>query len=212
MSDADSRMRDIMTRAIVIPVYTPGGVDEAIQVAQALARGGVSVIEVTLRTKIAMDALKAMIDVSPTLAIGAGTVLTGAQMEAVAKAGAAFAVSPGCTPALVRAAKQNHLPYLPGIATASELMQGMEQGLANFKFFPAAQAGGTAMLSAFAGPFPDIRFCPTGGISLQTAPDYLRLKNVSCVGGSWLTTPERLARSDWQGIEQAAREAAGMVI
>lgn len=206
MSGADNRMREIMTRATVIPVYTPGSVDEAIQVAKALERGGLSVIEVTLRTSMAMDALKAMIDASPKIAIGAGTVVSARQMETLAGIGAAFAVSPGATSSLISAAQHSNLPYLPGIATASELMQGIESGLDCFKFFPAAQAGGPAMLSAFAGPFSDIRFCPTGGISLQTAPDYLRLKNVLCVGGSWLTTAERLAKSDWQGIEDAARE------
>lgn len=212
MSAADNRMREIMTRATVIPVYTPGSVDEAIQVAKALERGGLHVIEVTLRTSLAMDALKAMIEASPKIAIGAGTVVSTRQMETVAGIGAAFAVSPGATPSLISAAQHSNLPYLPGIATASELMRGMEAGLDCFKFFPAAQAGGTAMLSAFAGPFSDIGFCPTGGITLQTAPDYLCLKNVLCVGGSWLTMPERLAKSDWQGIEEAAREIAQLRI
>ncbi|MGH8051053.1 MAG: bifunctional 4-hydroxy-2-oxoglutarate aldolase/2-dehydro-3-deoxy-phosphogluconate aldolase [Arenimonas sp.] len=211
MSGADNRMREIMTRATVIPVYTPGSVDEAVQVAKALERGGLSVIEVTLRTSMAMDALKAMIAASPKLLIGAGTVVTTRQMETVASMGAAFAVSPGATPSLISAAQHSNLPYLPGIASASELMQGMESGLDCFKFFPAAQAGGPAMLSALAGPFSDIRFCPTGGITLQTAPDYLALKNVLCVGGSWLTTTERLAKSDWQGIEDAAKDVANLL-
>jgi len=205
MSDADSRMRDIMSRATVIPVYTPGSVEEAVKVAKTLARGGIEVIEVTLRNGIAMDALKAMIEVTPGIAIGAGTVVTTRQMETVAAMGAAFAVSPGTTPSLISASQYANLPYLPGIATASELMQGMQFGLSCFKFFPAAQAGGPALLSAFSGPFSDAVFCPTGGITLKTAPDYLRLKNVLCVGGSWLTTPERLAKSDWQGIEDAAK-------
>ncbi len=206
MSDADSRMREIMARATVIPVYTPGSVEEAVQVAKALARGGIEVIEVTLRNGIAMDALKAMIEASPNIAIGAGTVLTTRQMETVTNMGAAFAVSPGITPSLISAAQYGNLPYLPGIATASELMQGLQFGLSCFKFFPAAQAGGPALLSAFAGPFSDVVFCPTGGITSKTAPDYLRLNNVLCVGGSWLTTPERLAKSDWLGIEAAAKE------
>jgi len=211
MSDADNRMREIMTRATVIPVYTPGSVDEAVQVAKALARGGIEVIEVTLRNGIAMDALKAMIEISPGIAIGAGTVVTTRQMETVAAIGAAFAVSPGSTASLVSASQYANLPYLPGIATASELMQGLQSGLSCFKFFPAAQAGGPALLSAFAGPFSDVVFCPTGGITLKTAPDYLRLSNVLCVGGSWLTTAERLAKSDWQGIEEAAREIQALL-
>ncbi len=212
MSGADNRMREIMTRAKVIPVYTPGSVDEAVEVAKALERGGLAVIEVTLRSSMAMDALKAMIQSSPNIAIGAGTVVTARQMETVAAIGAAFAVSPGSTASLISAARHSNMPYLPGIATASELMQGMELGLDCFKFFPAVQAGGPPMLSAFAGPFSDIRFCPTGGISLKTAPDYLRLANVLCVGGSWITTAERLAKSDWQGIENAAREVTALVI
>lgn len=211
MSDADSRMREIMARATVIPVYTPGSVEEAVQVAKALARGGIEVIEVTLRNGIAMDALKAMIEASPNIAIGAGTVLTTRQMETVTKMGAAFAVSPGITPSLISAAQYGNLPYLPGIATASELMQGLQFGLSCFKFFPAAQAGGPALLSAFAGPFSDVVFCPTGGITLKTAPDYLRLNNVLCVGGSWLTTPERLEKSDWLGIEAAAEEITALL-
>lgn len=208
MSAADSPMRRLLGRAPVIPVYTPGSVEEAVQVAKALLRGGLPVIEVTLRTPVALAALKAMIEAAPEAAIGAGTVLAPAQLREVAEAGAAFAVSPGATPALLEAARELRFPFLPGIATASELMQGLESGLDCFKFFPAAQAGGPALLSALAGPFADVLFCPTGGITLATAPDYLRLDNVACVGGSWLTTRERLAAADWAGIEVAAREAS----
>lgn len=208
MSAADSAMRGLLKRAPVIPVYTPGSVDEAVQVAQALLCGGLPVIEVTLRTPIAMAALKAMVDVAPHAAIGAGTVLTPAQLREVKAAGAAFAVSPGGTTALYETARELDYPFLPGIATASELMLGLQAGLDCFKFFPAAQSGGVALLSSFAGPFADVLFCPTGGITLQTAPDYLHLGNVACVGGSWITTPARLAAKDWPGIEAAAREAA----
>lgn len=208
MSAADSAMRGLLKRAPVIPVYTPGSVDEAVQVAQALLCGGLPVIEVTLRTPIAMAALKAMVDVAPHAAIGAGTVLTPAQLREVKAAGAAFAVSPGGTTALYETARELDFPFLPGIATASELMLGLQAGLDCFKFFPAAQSGGVALLSSFAGPFADVLFCPTGGITLQTAPDYLHLGNVACVGGSWITTPARLAAKDWPGIEAAAREAA----
>ena len=208
MSAADSAMRGLLKRAPVIPVYTPGSVDEAVQVAQALLCGGLPVIEVTLRTPIAMAALKAMVDVAPHAAIGAGTVLTPAQLREVKAARAAFAVSPGGTTALYETARELDYPFLPGIATASELMLGLQAGLDCFKFFPAAQSGGVALLSSFAGPFADVLFCPTGGITLQTAPDYLHLGNVACVGGSWIITPARLAAKDWSGIEAAAREAA----
>lgn len=210
MSAADSAMRGLLKRAPVIPVYTPGSVDEAVQVALALRRGGLPVIEVTLRTPLAMAALKAMIDAAPDAAIGAGTVLTPLQLREVASVGAAFAVSPGGTPGLIETARELRFPFLPGIATASELMLGLQAGLDCFKFFPAAQIGGAALLSSFSGPFADVLFCPTGGITLATAPDYLRLGNVACVGGSWLTTRERLAAGDWAGIEAAAREASAL--
>src|SRR5690606_26432930 len=208
MSGADPRVRAVLRLAPVIPVFTPDDVDDAVQVAQALFRGGLPVIEVTLRTATAMAAIKAMAEAVPDAVIGAGTVLTAAQMEQVKKAGGRFAVSPGATDRLYAAARDADLPLLPGVATSSELMRGLEHGLDTFKFFPAVQAGGAAMLSAWNGPFGDVRFCPTGGISAQTAPQFLHLPNVLCVGGSWLTTGELLRTRDWVRIEQLAREAA----
>ncbi|WP_414604164.1 bifunctional 4-hydroxy-2-oxoglutarate aldolase/2-dehydro-3-deoxy-phosphogluconate aldolase [Stenotrophomonas sp. FR012] len=208
MSAADPRVRAVLKLAPVIPVYTPGSVEEAVQVAQALFRGGLPVIEVTLRTPQAMDAIRAMREAVPDAVVGAGTVLTPAQMQAARVAGARFAVSPGATPALYAAARDADLPYLPGVATGSELILGLEHGLDTFKFFPAVQAGGAALLSAWHGPFADVRFCPTGGISVQTAPQFLHLPNVLCVGGSWLTTPALLQTRDWDAIERLAREAA----
>lgn len=208
MSAADPRVRAVLKLAPVIPVYTPGSVEEAVQVAQALFRGGLPVIEVTLRTPQAMDAIRAMRAAVPDAVVGAGTVLTPAQMQAAREAGARFAVSPGATPALYAAARDADLPYLPGVATGSELILGLEHGLDTFKFFPAVQAGGAALLSAWHGPFADVRFCPTGGISVQTAPQFLHLPNVLCVGGSWLTTPALLQTRDWDAIERLAREAA----
>ncbi len=208
MSGADPRVRAVLRLAPVIPVFTPDDVDDAVQVAQALFRGGLPVIEVTLRTATAMAAIKAMAEAVPDAVIGAGTVLTAAQMEQVKAAGGRFAVSPGATDRLYAAARDTDLPLLPGVATSSELMRGLEHGLDTFKFFPAVQAGGAAMLSAWNSPFGDVRFCPTGGIGAQTAAQFLHLPNVLCVGGSWLTTPELLQARDWAGIERLAREAA----
>ncbi|SBV37431.1 multifunctional 2-keto-3-deoxygluconate 6-phosphate aldolase and 2-keto-4-hydroxyglutarate aldolase and oxaloacetate decarboxylase [uncultured Stenotrophomonas sp.] len=208
MSGADPRVRAMLKLAPVIPVFTPGDVDDAVQVAQSLFRGGLPVIEVTLRTATAMAAIKAMAEAVPDAVVGAGTVLSAAQMEQVKAAGGRFAVSPGATDWLYAAARDTDLPLLPGVATSSELMRGLEHGLDTFKFFPAVQAGGAAMLSAWNGPFSDVRFCPTGGISAQTASQFLHLPNVLCVGGSWLTTHELLQARDWAGIERLAREAA----
>ncbi len=208
MSGADPRVRAVLKLAPVIPVFTPDNVDDAVQVAQALFNGGLPVIEVTLRTPVAMDAIKAMVEAVPDAVVGAGTVLTPAQMEKVKAVGGRFAVSPGATDTLYAAARDTDLPFLPGVATSSELMRGLEQGLDTFKFFPAVQAGGVGMLSAWNGPFGDVRFCPTGGISAQTASQFLHLPNVMCVGGSWLTTRELLQARDWAGIEALARAAA----
>jgi len=211
MSGADPRVRAVLKLAPVIPVYTPESVDEAVHVAQALFNGGLPVIEVTLRTAIAMDAIQAMVEAVPDAVVGAGTVLTATQMERVKAVGGRFAVAPGATERLYAAARDTDLPFLPGIATSSELMLGLEHGLDTFKFFPAVQAGGTAMLSAWNGPFGDVRFCPTGGISAQTARDFLHLPNVLCVGGSWLTTRAMLQMRDWAGIEALARDSAALV-
>ncbi|AWH27474.1 MULTISPECIES: bifunctional 4-hydroxy-2-oxoglutarate aldolase/2-dehydro-3-deoxy-phosphogluconate aldolase [Stenotrophomonas] len=208
MSGADPRVRAVLKLAPVIPVFTPDDVDDAVQVAQALFRGGLPVIEVTLRTPRALEAIKAMVEAVPDAVVGAGTVMTPAQMHAAKAAGARFAVSPGATPTLYAAARDADLPYLPGVATGSELIVGLEHGLDTFKFFPAVQAGGAALLSAWHGPFADVRFCPTGGISVQTAPQFLHLPNVLCVGGSWLTTAALVQARDWQGIEDLARQAS----
>ena len=208
MSNADPRVRAVLKLAPVIPVFTPDNVDDAVQVAQALFRGGLPVIEVTLRTAVAMDAIRAMAEAVPDAVVGAGTVLNAAQMQQVKANGGRFAVSPGATDALYAAARDADLPFLPGVATSSELMRGLEQGLDTFKFFPAVQAGGAAMLAAWNGPFGDVRFCPTGGIGAHSASQFLHLPNVLCVGGSWLTSRALLQARDWAGIEQLAREAA----
>lgn len=208
MSGADPRVRAVLKLAPVIPVFTPENIDDAVEVARALFNGGLPVIEVTLRTPVAMEAIKAMVEAVPDAVVGAGTVLTAAQMEQVKQVGGRFAVSPGATPRLYAAARDTDLPFLPGVATSSELMLGLEHGLDTFKFFPAVQAGGAAMLSAWNGPFGDVRFCPTGGISAQTASQFLHLPNVLCVGGSWLTTRALIQARDWAGIEQLAHQAS----
>lgn len=211
MSGADPRVRAVLKLAPVIPVFTPESVEDAVEVARALFNGGLPVIEVTLRTPMAMDAIQAMVEAVPDAVVGAGTVLTAAQMEKVKQVGGRFAVSPGATPRLYAAARDTDLPFLPGVATSSELMLGLEHGLDTFKFFPAVQAGGATMLSAWNSPFGDVRFCPTGGISAQTARDFLHLPNVLCVGGSWLTTRALLQARDWAGIERLARDSAALV-
>ncbi|MBB1116082.1 bifunctional 4-hydroxy-2-oxoglutarate aldolase/2-dehydro-3-deoxy-phosphogluconate aldolase [Stenotrophomonas sp. W1S232] len=208
MSPADPRLRAMLRLAPVIPVYTPGSVDEAVAVAQALLDGGLPVIEVTLRTPVALEAIAAMVRAVPDAVVGAGTVLNGAQLEAVKAAGGRFAVAPGATDALYAAARAADLPLLPGVATASEIMRGLEHGVDTFKFFPAEAAGGTALLAAWNGPFADVRFCPTGGISQANARDYLTLPNVLCVGGSWLTERSLLQAGDYAAIGQLAAQAA----
>jgi 2-dehydro-3-deoxyphosphogluconate aldolase/(4S)-4-hydroxy-2-oxoglutarate aldolase len=210
MSVAESPIRALLRHAPVIPVYTPASVEEAVQVASALVRGGLPVIEVTLRTPAALDAIRAIARDVPGAIVGAGTVLDAAQVEAVRAAGAAFGVSPGATPRLLAAVRDHALPFLPGIATASELMAGLEAGLDTFKFFPAVPAGGVAMLSSFAGPFPQVKFCPTGGISPATAPDFLAQPNVICIGGSWLTPRGLLEQRDWPAVEHLARATAAL--
>ena len=206
----DPRLRAMLKLAPVIPVFVPDDVASAVQTARALLRGGLPVIEVTLRTPQALDAIAAIAEQVPDMVVGAGTVLTPDQLKAVQQAGARFAVSPGATDALYWAARETGLPLLPGVATASEIQRGLEHGLDTFKFFPAVPAGGTAMLAAFAGPFADVRFCPTGGITPATARDFLRQSNVLCVGGSWLTPRDAIAAGNWSLIEQLAAEAAAL--
>lgn len=190
----------------VIPVLTIARADEAVPLAQALVDGGLSVLEVTLRTGAALDAISAIARDIPKAIIGAGTVLTPADLGHARNAGAKFAISPGLTDALAH--KADSFPLLPGIATASEIMRGREHGLHHFKFFPAESSGGIAALKSFAGPFSDARFCPTGGITLETAPAYLALANVMCVGGSWMVPQRLMDTKDWPAITNLARGAA----
>lgn len=206
----ESPIRALLRRAPVIPVYGPASVDEAVRVGEALVRGGLTVIEVTLRTPVAIDALAAMVKALPDAVIGAGTVLRRGHFREAVCAGAKFVVSPGATPELLAAAAGHGVPLLPGVQTASEVMAGLDAGLDTFKFFPAVPAGGVAMLQAFAGPFPHVRFCPTGGIAASTAGEFLALSNVLCVGGSWLTPRDALAAGDWAAVERLARAATAL--
>ena len=195
--------------APVIPVLVIEDLHHAVPLARALVAGGLPVLEVTLRTPVALAAIEAMAQV-PGARVGAGTVLSPHDVLRVKGAGASFAVSPGSTPALISACVAKGLPLLPGAATASEVMNLLEQGYTAMKFFPAGPAGGPAMLKALNGPLPQVTFCPTGGVSPANAGEYLSLPNVACVGGSWVAPAELLAARDWDGIERLARAAAAL--
>jgi 2-dehydro-3-deoxyphosphogluconate aldolase / (4S)-4-hydroxy-2-oxoglutarate aldolase len=200
---------DIMSAGPVIAVLEVARAEDAAELAGALSRGGLKVIEITLRTPAALDVIRAM-SALPDVIIGAGTVLTPDHMNAALDAGARYIVSPGLTERLADAARAAHVPFLPGVATAGEIMRGLDMGLTRFKFFPAETSGGAAAVAAFAGPFKDVRFCPTGGIGSDIAPRYLHLANVVCVGGSWVAPKDAVADRDWARIETVARNAAHM--
>jgi 2-dehydro-3-deoxyphosphogluconate aldolase/(4S)-4-hydroxy-2-oxoglutarate aldolase len=211
MSDAKSLLKQAMTIGPVIPVLVIDTPEEAVPLARALIDGGVRVLEITLRTPRALDVIKALAQQVPQAVLAVGTVTTPEQWEAAAKAGAQFAVSPGLSPRLIDAARDGGpIPLLPGVATASELMTALDAGFECFKFFPAQQAGGVALLKALGGPFPDALFCPTGGITAQTAPSFLALPNVACVGGSWLAPPELIKAGNWAAITELAQAAASL--
>ena len=198
---------EILGSGQVIPVMVINKPGHAVPLAKSLLAGGIKVLEITLRTPVALDAVRIISREVPEAVVGAGTVLNPADLAAVAEAGAVFAISPGLTPELLEAANMGDIALIPGISTVSELMSGLDKGYTNFKFFPAAAAGGINMLKSIAGPFPDISFCPTGGISPENYKDYLALKNVVCVGGSWLVPAEAIDREDWGKITRLAREA-----
>ncbi|HEY1890155.1 MAG TPA: bifunctional 4-hydroxy-2-oxoglutarate aldolase/2-dehydro-3-deoxy-phosphogluconate aldolase [Steroidobacteraceae bacterium] len=204
----NAEVERILRLSPVMPVVVIDDAALAPELARALVRGGIRVVEVTLRTPAALPAIEAIARQVPEIALGAGTVLTVEDLRAAASAGAIFAISPGATPALLSAAASAPIPYLPAVATASELMQGLAAGYQCFKFFPAGPAGGPAMLKALAGPFPQARFCPTGGITQESVKSYLDLPNVLCAGGSWLSPAEALAARDWKRIEALASRAA----
>ncbi len=200
---------DLMAVQPVIPVITIERVDDAIPLATALVGAGLRVLEVTLRTPAALDCIREMATV-PGAIVGAGTILSANDAMRARVAGATFIVTPGLSAATVAAARDAGIPILPGIATATELMAGLDLGVTRFKFFPAEQAGGRAMLDAFSGPFGHVKFCPTGGISLDLARDYLKRPNVACVGGGWVCPTKLIDAKKWDEIAALAREAAAL--
>ena len=201
---------EVMGDAPVIPVIVLSDVAHAVPLARALVAGGIRMLEVTLRTPAALACIEAIAREVPEAMAGAGTVRSAADARAAAAAGAQFAVSPGYTHAVGRACQALGLPLLPGVATGSEIMAAQEDGYDALKFFPAMQAGGPAMLKAWQGPFGDVRFCPTGGVTPANAAEFLSLPNVVCVGGSWLTPADAMAQGDWARMTQLAREAAAL--
>jgi 2-dehydro-3-deoxyphosphogluconate aldolase/(4S)-4-hydroxy-2-oxoglutarate aldolase len=201
-------IRDVLARAPVIPVLVVEELAHAAPLARALCAGGLTVLEITLRTPVALAAIEAMRAAVPTAIVGAGTLTRAGEMAQARAAGAQFGVTPGLTRELAAAASAAALPLLPGVMTPAELLSAREAGFDTFKFFPAREAGGVPMLQAFAGPFAEARFCPTGGITRESAPSYLELGNVLCVGGSWPAPASLVRRGDWAAIEKLAREAA----
>ncbi|WP_020650199.1 bifunctional 4-hydroxy-2-oxoglutarate aldolase/2-dehydro-3-deoxy-phosphogluconate aldolase [Solimonas variicoloris] len=199
---------EVMGAGPVMPVIVIDRLESAVPLARALVDGGVCVLEVTLRTPVALAAIRAIAAAVPEAIVGAGTILNEQDLAAAQAAGARFGVSPGATPSLLRAVRAGGLPFLPGVMTPSDIVAALGEGFSAVKFFPAVPAGGVEMLKAFAGPFPQLRFCPTGGISAANARDFLALPNVDCIGGSWLAPKARVEAGDWAAITALAREAA----
>jgi 2-dehydro-3-deoxyphosphogluconate aldolase / (4S)-4-hydroxy-2-oxoglutarate aldolase len=200
----------LLSRVPVVPVVVVDDPAHAVPVARALVAGGLPVIELTLRTPVALDAIRAIASEVPEILVGAGTIVTPGQAKEALDAGAQFLVSPGSTPSLLGAMADTGLPFLPGTATVSEVLAVLEAGYTELKFFPAEASGGAAFLKSIASPVPTARFCPTGGITAASAPSYLSLPNVGCVGGSWLTPADALASGDWSRVTELARAAAAL--
>ncbi|WP_295538907.1 bifunctional 4-hydroxy-2-oxoglutarate aldolase/2-dehydro-3-deoxy-phosphogluconate aldolase [uncultured Pseudacidovorax sp.] len=198
---------DVMHDAPVIPVIVLQDPQDAVPLARALAAGGIRMLEVTLRTPVALECIERIAKEVPEAVAGAGTIRSAADAQAAALAGARFGVSPGYTRAVGKACHDLGMPLLPGVATGSEIMMAQEDGYQQLKFFPALQAGGAPMLKAWQGPFGEVRFCPTGGIHAGNAAEFLSLANVACVGGSWIVPADAIAQKDWARIETLAREA-----
>jgi 2-dehydro-3-deoxyphosphogluconate aldolase/(4S)-4-hydroxy-2-oxoglutarate aldolase len=206
MTDIDK----LLTIAPVIPVVTLRSAEHAVPLAAALLEGGIGIVEVTLRTEAALTSIERMARAFPEATVLAGTVCNAAQARDAVQAGASGLVSPGLTESLASATRELGTAWLPGIATASDILRGMDHGLIHFKLFPAVAAGGLVALRAFAGPFPELRFCPTGGIDLESAPPYLALGNVACVGGSWVATEALMQAAAWDDIRSNAMRAAAL--
>lgn len=200
----------LLSVAPVVPVVVVDDVAHAVPLARALVAGGLPVIELTLRTPVALEAIRAIADEVPEILVGAGTVCTPAQADAALAAGSQFLVSPGATPRLLDAMLATGLPFLPGTSSVSEVLAVLEAGVTEMKFFPAEASGGAPWLKAVSAPVPAARFCPTGGITAASAPAYLALPNVGCVGGSWLTPKDALEQGDWERVARLAGEAAAL--
>ncbi|MGE0742157.1 MAG: bifunctional 4-hydroxy-2-oxoglutarate aldolase/2-dehydro-3-deoxy-phosphogluconate aldolase [Hyphomonadaceae bacterium] len=201
---------DVLRLSPVMPVVTIEDAAQAEPLARVLLASGITTIEVTLRTPAALDAIRSIAQAAPEMIVGAGTVLTRDDLAAAIDAGARYALSPGATPKLMKAARKAGIPFIPGVATSGEIQRGMELGYRCFKLFPAEQLGGVATLKALAGPFPAARFCPTGSITPEKTPAYLALFNVLCVGGSWIAPADKIRAGDWAAIEAAAKQAAAL--
>ncbi|MCF1428672.1 MAG: bifunctional 4-hydroxy-2-oxoglutarate aldolase/2-dehydro-3-deoxy-phosphogluconate aldolase [Shewanella sp.] len=199
--------QEVFSRSPIIPVMVIKEIEHAVPLAKALVAGGIKVLEVTLRTSCALDAISRIAQEVPEAIVGAGTVLNVEQLQQATDAGAQFVITPGATPVLLAVAKQGSVPLIPGVASISEVMEGMSQGYTHFKFFPAEASGGVNALKAFGGPLSNIRFCPTGGISPENYLDYLALANVDCIGGSWIAPVDAMESGDWDRITELCREA-----
>jgi len=199
--------KEVLNAGPVMPVMVIDNLDDAVPLAKALVAGGIKVLEITLRTPIALDAIRLISQEVKDAIVGAGTITTPEQLKAAEDVGAVFAISPGLTPKLLAAAQTGSIALIPGIATLSELMMGMEYGLDHFKFFPAEAAGGIPMLKSIAGPIPGVTFCPTGGISPENYNSYLQLSNVACVGGSWLAPADVVKSKNWARVTELAKQA-----
>ncbi|GHC64346.1 2-dehydro-3-deoxy-phosphogluconate aldolase [Limoniibacter endophyticus] len=208
MTSGSARMKSLLGQQKVVPVIKIDDLENAVPLARALASGGLPLIEVTLRTKAALDCIRKIAAEVPEAVVGAGTILSPSQFDEAVSAGSKFIVSPGVTVSLLKAAEGNDVPLLPGAITPGEIMLAREAGLDFLKFFPAEQAGGADFIKSLASPFAGISFCPTGGVSLANASSYLSLPNVVCVGGSWVAPDKLVAAKDWEAITQLARDAA----
>jgi 2-dehydro-3-deoxyphosphogluconate aldolase/(4S)-4-hydroxy-2-oxoglutarate aldolase len=203
-------IKDIMYTSPVVPVMVINKLEHAVPLAHALVEGGLKVLEITLRTPIALDAIKRIKAEVPGAIVGAGTVINVDTLQKAIDAGSEFIVSPGVTESLIDAAIESGVPILPGVISPSEVMRLMEKGITEMKFFPAEAAGGIPMLKSIGGPLPQVTFCPTGGISLKNAADYLALSNVACIGGSWMAPADLVDKEDWDEIKRRATEAAAL--
>jgi len=201
---------EVLRAGPVIPVIVVDELEQAVPLARALVAGGIRVLEITLRTPVALEAIRAIAAAIDNAIVGVGTITRPEDFAAAKSAGAVFGVSPGLTPALIEAQRKSGLPLLPGCMTPSDIIAACAAGFTELKLFPAQQAGGTGMLKAIGTVFPGVAFCPTGGITAETAPDFLALPNVGCVGGSWLTPKDAVAKGDWQRITDLARAASAL--